>query len=481
MDDLEMLRKIDPAEIVANLREGVLVLNSDLEVVFGNQSFFDQFEVDHAATVGRPLADLGDGQWDIPALHDLLRRVLEHGETIENYEVDHAFEHIGRRVMRLNARKVRPASHTDTEGDPEEALLLAIEDVTKLVELDRRLKAQQRISQGVVDTLREPLLVLNSGLEVLAASRSFYRTFEVSAEQTIGRPLSELGNGQWRIPALLDLLTNVIPDNSSVEDFEVDHDFEDIGRKSILLNARKLYRPGNDSRTILLAMQDMTDHRRLEAEREAALQRANRLLLELNHRVMNSLSMIGAVIALEGRNLNDAACRAAFDRMRARIEAVASLYRSLSLAGSIDTVDAHEYLSTLFRGVVESARRAELDLDIDLSGVSEPLSTRLAVPLGLIINELVTNSVKYAFTGRTNGVLGMAMTVDDGMMNLVVWDDGVGIDHSARVDSGLGQKLTEAFSRQIQGELTRESGPEGTRHRLRFPLQGEFADTPDPE
>lgn len=479
MDDIEMLRKIDPAEIVANLREGVLVLNSDLEVVFGNQSFFDQFEVEQAATVGRKLAALGDGQWDIPALHDLLRRVLEHGETIENYEVDHAFEHIGRRVMRLNARKVRPASDLVADTDP--ALLLAIEDVTKLVELDRQLAQQRRISQGVVDTLREPLLVLNSGLEVMAASRSFYRTFEVSAEQTIGRPLSELGNGQWRIPALLDLLTNVIPDNSSVEDFEVDHDFETIGCKVILLNARKLYRPGNDSRTILLAMQDMTDHRRLEAEREAALQRANRLLLELNHRVMNSLSMIGAVIALEGRSLNDDACRAAFDRMRARIEAVASLYRSLSLAGSIDTVDAHEYLSTLFRGVVESARRAELDLDIDLSGVSEPLSTRLAVPLGLIINELVTNSVKYAFTGRTNGVLGMAMSVNDGMMDLVVWDDGVGIDHSARVDSGLGQKLTEAFSRQIQGELTRESGEKGTRHRLRFPLQGEFVDTPDPE
>jgi PAS domain S-box-containing protein len=122
-------------------------------------------------------------------------------------------------------------------------------------------------AEDIVDTVREPLLVLNADLRVRRANRSFYRTFKVAPEDTEGRLVYELGNRQWDIPALRRLLEDVLPQNTAFDDFEVAHDFESIGRKVMLLNARRVYRHGNHTESILLAIEDITEQRRLEDER----------------------------------------------------------------------------------------------------------------------------------------------------------------------------------------------------------------------
>ena len=119
----------------------------------------------------------------------------------------------------------------------------------------------------IVDAVREPLLVLGPDLRVLRANRSFYRAFGVSPHETQGTVLYELGNGQWDIPDLRRLLEEVLPQNSSFDDFEVTHDFPCIGRKVMLLNARRVHRDGNRTDAILLAIEDITMRRRLEDER----------------------------------------------------------------------------------------------------------------------------------------------------------------------------------------------------------------------
>ncbi|WOI57799.1 sensor histidine kinase [Palleronia sp. LCG004] len=460
--NIALLRQIDPAEIVASLRESLLVLTEDLVVEYANDRFFRTFDVASDETVGYPLSTLGNGQWDIPALLGELGRIVSGGDEVVDFEVDHAFEQIGRRVMRLNARKtVRP-------GNGSRRILLAIEDVTAERDAATALERERLLSVGIVDTIREPLLVLDEQLSVVLASRSFYRTFNVEPDATIGRRLADLGNGQWAIPKLLDLLTDVVPRNTVVEDFEVSHDFPDLGERIILLNARKVFREDNHTHLLLLAMQDVTAQRRLEAERTDALDHADRLLEELNHRVMNSLTMIGSIIALEARNMSDEACRAAFSRMRARIDAIASLYRSLSQTRSVDTVTAQSYLTALVGNVVASSGQADaVSTEFDVADIR--LSTRVAVPLGLIVNELVTNSLKYAYAGRPGGRLGVELSVDGNAMTLSVWDDGPGIDPDARVDSGLGQKLTEAFTTQLDGKMHLKSETTGTRHTLVIP------------
>src|SRR4051812_2248458 len=113
-------------------------------------------------------------------------------------------------------------------------------------------------AESIVDTVRDPLLVLDADLRVRSASRSFYEDFGVKPEETEGRLVYELGNGQWDIPELRTLLEAILPENGSFRDFEVTHDFEGIGRRRMLLNARKVRRPGNHSELILLAIEDVT-------------------------------------------------------------------------------------------------------------------------------------------------------------------------------------------------------------------------------
>jgi PAS domain S-box-containing protein len=122
-------------------------------------------------------------------------------------------------------------------------------------------------ADDIVDTVREPLLVLDADLRVRRGNRSFYQTFRVTPEDTEGRLVYELGNHEWDIPALRRLLEDVLPQNSSFNDFEVIHEFVSMGRKVLLLNARRVHREGNHTESILLAIEDITERRRLEEQR----------------------------------------------------------------------------------------------------------------------------------------------------------------------------------------------------------------------
>lgn len=131
----------------------------------------------------------------------------------------------------------------------------------------------QEYLRSIVDTVREPLLVLDEELRVVSAGRSFYRAFQVSPQETEGSYFHELGDGQWNIPLLRTHLEEVLHHHSEFDDFEVTHDFPRIGIRTILLNGRKMFRPGNGSRQILLAMEDVTERRADEARRQAVYER----------------------------------------------------------------------------------------------------------------------------------------------------------------------------------------------------------------
>ncbi len=124
----------------------------------------------------------------------------------------------------------------------------------------------QVMSEGIVTTMREPLLVLNSKLEVKSANPAFYRTFKVSPQETLERPVYELGGGEWNIPALRSLLEEVIPQKTAITDYEVEHDFPRIGRKTMRLNARRLIAGGEHPELILLALEDVSEQRGFEQE-----------------------------------------------------------------------------------------------------------------------------------------------------------------------------------------------------------------------
>jgi PAS domain S-box-containing protein len=122
----------------------------------------------------------------------------------------------------------------------------------------------RRYAESIVATVREPLLVLDGDLKIISANRNFYRTFIVTPGETVGSFIYDLGNKQWDIPKLRELLEVVLPEKEAFDDFEVDHNFQDIGHKIMLLNARQIYRKDTGTKMILLAIEDITEHKRLE-------------------------------------------------------------------------------------------------------------------------------------------------------------------------------------------------------------------------
>lgn len=137
-----------------------------------------------------------------------------------------------------------------------DGVVLTFTDITALKAFETEVKAARDYAQSIVDTVREPLVVLNGSFEVVSASRAFYRTFKVTREETVGRALFTLGDRQWDIPKLHELLEKVLPKDTAFEDFAVEHDFPGIGRKTLLLNARRIPGVAGATQLILLAMEE---------------------------------------------------------------------------------------------------------------------------------------------------------------------------------------------------------------------------------
>ena len=256
----------------------------------------------------------------------------------------------------------------------------------------------------LVEAIREGILVLESDLTVTFANRSFCHTFAVAPEDTVGRKLYELGNGQWDIPTLRLLLKGIVSGQETIEAFEVDHVFPSIGRRVMALNARKISRPDSEMQQILLAIEDATKRVRLEREQAVAHERIGMLMQELTHRVKNSLQLIAAMVRIEARSHKSGEGKAALERVSHRITALAQLYSKLSESDTVEAVDAATYLDELCRDLIASVQK-EGDVPIALITDIESalLSTDRAIPIGLIVNELVANAVKYAFPGETKG------------------------------------------------------------------------------
>ena len=157
--------------------------------------------------------------------------------------------------------RVRPYMTLDNKVD---GAVLVLVDIDALKRAEQAAAAARDYAENTVETVREPLLVLDEELRVEGANRSFYRAFRVAPSETIGRFIYDLGNRQWDIPRLRELLEEVLPQSTSIDDFQVEHDFEQLGRRTMLLNARRIHDPQRKGERILLAIEDITERRRAE-------------------------------------------------------------------------------------------------------------------------------------------------------------------------------------------------------------------------
>lgn len=147
-----------------------------------------------------------------------------------------------------------------------DGVVLTFADITELKKAEEEIQKAREYAENIVDTVREPLLILNTDLKVLSANRSFYKTFHVLPNETKDHTIYTLGNRQWDIPRLRELLETILPQNTSFDNYEVDHEFSAIGRRKMLLNARRIFGREGEMQLILIAMEDVTDREKTETK-----------------------------------------------------------------------------------------------------------------------------------------------------------------------------------------------------------------------
>jgi PAS domain S-box-containing protein len=350
----------------------------------------------------------------------------------------------------------RPFDHGAAPVRGEDGRLIGVvmtfRDTTDRRSSERLIQAAREFAEGIVSTVREPLLILNADLHVRSANRSFYEAFHVEPHETEGRYIYDLGDGQWDIPALRTLLEEIIPENTSFDDFEVEHDFESIGPRTMLLNARR-FPPEGRWELILLGIVDITERKRLEREREGLLRSAevardraeadscrladadrqkNEFLAMLAHELRNPIAAVRNAVEVATRTGTREHLEWSRDVTARQVGNFAHLINDL-----LDVARVTEGKITLRKELIDAApvvhhaieavrpivdeRKHELVLSLTSADLTlEADSTRLEQ----VLVNLLTNAAKYTPSG---GRIQLTVGVEEGEVVFRVRDNGLGI------------------------------------------------------
>jgi PAS domain S-box-containing protein len=326
------------------------------------------------------------------------------------------------------------------------------EDVNKVfMELEKeaakRKKAELAIetareyAESIVATVREPLIVLDGDLRVVSANRSFYRVFAVKPEETEGQLVYDLGNRQWDIPKLRELLEEIIPKNNTFDGFEMEHDLPNIGRRIMILNARRIYREADKTQLILLAIEDVTDRVRAEQEREVLIEELEakneeleRFTYTVSHDLKTPLITIRGFLGLLERDMDSGNAErvkadmrriaAAADKMERLLRDLLELARIGRVVNTPEKVSfgdlAHEAVNTV-RGRLK-ARGVKVEVGSGL-GMVYGDRTRLREA----VENLVDNAAKF-MGDQPEPLVQIGFRRDGDEPVFYVRDNGVGID-----------------------------------------------------
>lgn len=321
------------------------------------------------------------------------------------------------------------------------------------------------LAHAIVDTVREPFVVLDEDLRVIAASRSFYRTFTVSPDETRGKLLYELGEGEWNTPKLRALLGNILPEHGAMEDCEVEHVFPDAGRRTMMLNARKVFHEQGSRTNILLGIEDITGRRLLDREKDELLRQKDVLLGEIQHRIGNSLQIIASIIMSKAMTVESEETRRHLNEAYDRVISIAAVQQHLHISAASGSIELGPYLTKLCDAISDSMIGDNSSIVLKVRGDSGRATNRKAENLGLIVTELVINSLKHAFKENSaDARITVGYDVFGKGWKLVVADNGTGKPENGLVQpkSGLGAGIVSALAQQLDAQVVTASGPQGT-------------------
>jgi two-component system CheB/CheR fusion protein len=456
--------------------------------------------------VGRPLGDI-NLNLNVP---DLEQQILDVINTLSVKEQE-VQDHNGR----WYDLRIRPYRTIDNKIDGAVVILV---DIDALKRSGEQLQESRNYAEAIVYTMREALLVLDSSFRVITANRAFYETFQVSPEQVEQRLIFDLGNQQWDIPQLRSLLEAIAAGNSQLEDFqnlEVEHEFEQIGCKVMLLNARKMSQ-ANHQDMILLAIDDITQQKQLQTERtqllsqeqsaRAAAETANRIKDEflsiLSHELRNPLtSLVGWTQLLRKQKLDKNKLARGLEAIENSAKLQTQLIEDLLDISRVTSgklrLDAHlMQLAPVIRTAIEvvrvSADAKQIQLESRLDAASKQISGD-PVRLQQVVWNLLSNAIKFT---PAQGRVEITLKYIDSIAQIQVSDTGKGIspdflpyvfDRFRQADStltrqntglGLGLTIVRHLVELHGGTVDAESLGEkqGATFTVRLPLQSKIAE-----
>ncbi|MFA5276595.1 MAG: PAS domain-containing sensor histidine kinase [Candidatus Omnitrophota bacterium] len=422
--------------------------------------------------------------------------------------------------MLLNARQIERAL------GKERIILLAIEDITERKEIEAGLEKTRKelevikqsadevseFSESLINTVREPLIALDQDLRVVSVSRSFYEFFKVKPEETVGQLIYDLGNKQWDIPKLRELLETILPQKATFDNYEVEHVFSTIGRHIMLLNARQIERALGKERIILLAIEDITERKEIEAGLEKTHEELQALAVELkrttrakseflanmSHELRTPLNSINGFSEV----LYDETFGSLNEKQKKYVEYVLASGKHLLLLIN-QILDMSKVESGKMRLVLSNLPMKSLLNDISLLVADMASKKKLQILLEItedlpnieadelkikeVLYNLLSNAVKFTPEG---GKIGMRARKANSEIEIVVWDMGVGIaaenmtkilEGFFRVDTpysrvtegtGLGLPLSKKLVELHGGKFSVESEGlnKGTQVRFTLPI-----------
>jgi len=268
-------------------------------------------------------------------------------------------------------------------------------------------------AESIIETVREPLIVLDAHLRVKTASRAFYKVFKTSPKEIKGKFIYDLGNRQWDIPNLRKLLEEIIPMNNQFQDFEIDNEFPIIGRRIMLLNARRIYREDIGTQTILLAIEDITERKRTEETLKnyaANLEEANRLkdLFTdiMRHDLLNPLGVIKlATEQIQLMETKDERMRNTLQMIKRNADKLIDMIKSVSMYTILESAEKLERkpldLNEIFIAVADNFKLQLEEKNMKLEYISKGECYIMANPMiDAIFSNLLSNAIKYSPSGR---------------------------------------------------------------------------------
>ena len=329
----------------------------------------------------------------------------------------------------------------------------------------QRVTTQQSLLQEkdrfrlIIETAAEAFIEITQDGKVTEWNQRAAEEFHVPVQSAEGMPIDELftlrrEDGQTF--SLLDHLPRELekPGQPSEFTFQRGSDHSDFQGELVMWAM-----PQGDERRYCAFIRDVTERHELQKQQRLRFE-SETLLKEIHHRVKNNMQVISSLLSIQSGKLKDAAQRDVFLECRERIRAMSLIHDRLYSTGRYEGIDFGDYLREMVSLITSSNRPSETDvmLDIKVNPIEVPVEK--AVPLSLIASELVLNSLKHAFKGRSEGILTVRLDEKDGACHLFIGDDGPGFSVSNQSSSGIGVQLIQMLTKQIKGRVEFTGAPD---------------------